>query len=295
MGDKKLYENEINQSPIFDLDRTKEPAAYEREKNRLIENIYLYKLEDNPENEDFGLEIVETIGDCLQYYEKEKGPFIHYFNRSYAQRKNKAKAKESLQTKSSGMHFSQKEIDNSRAVHAFLSTHDDVSPTELVSMLSQYADAFEMTKEEILDAVQTYSASLTQSGDMELSEEEGYTLFDTLTANSDFTEEIGSREQIRWLIDLCEQCYEDSRGGTKEYLSMKLTSDFADWDQNGDFTEYIRSKSFFHEPTFDAVYYSGKKLKNKEISQMLNKSEANLTQTWKRFQQKLQEMAHFTS
>lgn len=289
MEDKRFREEEINQSLIFDLDREREPAAYEREKNRLIESIYLYKIEENPENEEFGLEIVETVGDCLKYYEKDRGLFLHYFNRSFAQRKNRERSKQSLQEKSSGMHFTRKEIDNSRAVHAFLSSHEDVTPAELVTMLSSFADQFDMNEEELAKAVQTYTASFAQSGDAEVSDEERFTLFDTIAEQGDFTDRFADHESIRRLIDVCERCFEEQREGSKEFLSIMLTSLFADWDADGEHTDYIRSKSFFLEGVYEQVCRTGSPPKNKDLSVALQKSEANLTQIWKRFQKKLRE------
>ena len=288
MGKQSFYEEEINHSPIFYLNREKEPAAFEREKNRLIENIYLYKLEENRENEDYGLEIVETVGDCLQYYDAEKGPFLHYFNRSFAQRKTKAKAKESLQDKTSGMHFTRKEIESSRAIHAFLKTHEDVTPKELVTLVKDFVSEFDLSEEEILEAIKTYTSSLTQSGDMEVTDEDGFTLFDMVASEDDFTESFASGEMIAQMISISEEEYLEARENTKEYLAVKLTGLFAEWDRDGEFTDQIKASAFFDPEIWHRVYVEGIKLKNKDISQNLNKSEANLTQTWKRFQKKLQ-------
>lgn len=289
MEEKRLLEEAINQSPLFGLDSEKEPSAYDREMERLITNIYNYKTAENPENEEFGLEIVETVRDCLKYYEKGKGLFLHYFNRSFAQRKNRERSKQSLQEKSSGMHFTRKEIDNSRAVHAFLSSHEDVTPAELVTMLSSYANQFDMDEEELKKAVQTYTSSYTQSGDAEVSDEEFYTLFDMIAEQGDFTDRFADEDSIRRLMDVFERCFEEQREGSKEFLSIMLTSLLADWDADGEHTEYIKSKSFFMEDVYEQVCRMGRPLKKKELSKTLDKSEANLAQIWKRFQNKLWE------
>lgn len=287
MGNLEFYENEINNSPIFELDREKEPSAYEREKNRLIENIYLYKMEENPANEEFGLEIVETVGACLGSFEKGKGVFLHYFNSAFAKNKKKAGAAESLQKRSSGIHFTQKEKDQSKAIHDFLSKHENLSVNEFAALISQYADQFDMDEDELAEALRTYLASMAKSGNAEMADEEGYTLFDTLAGDGDFTEEYMSNDMVRSMIQVCDQCYEEAREGTKEFLAIKLTALFTEWDRHEEFAEDYQAASFFHQKTHDYVYASGKKLKNKEISTLLNKSEANLTQTWKRFQEKL--------
>ena len=187
------------------------------------------------------------------------------------------------------MHFTRKEIDSSRAIHAFLKTHEDVTPAELVTLIKDFVSEFDLSEEEILEAIKTYTASLTQSGDMEMSEEEGFTLFDTVASEEDFTEAFASGEMIREMISICDEEYLGARDNTKEFLAIKLTALFAEWDRDGEFTDQIKGCAFFEKETWQQVYVSGIRLKNKEVSQKLNKSEANLTQIWKRFQKKLQE------
>ena len=289
MGDLESYLENINNSPVFTLDREKEPAAYEREKNRLIENIYLYKIKENSRNEKFGLEIVETVGDCLRYYDPGKVPFMNYFNRAFAQRKSKAIAQNSIQKISGGIHYTRKEMEHSRAIHTFLQKHEELSSSDLITVLKDYVSEFDMSAEELAEAITTYTLSVTQSGDMELQEEEGFTLFDTISSGQDFTEEIISEETIQMLLELLETEYLGAGDKTKDCLSIILTNLCADWDRNGAYAELICSKAFYDSRTYETVLCSGKKLMNKEISKMTGKSEANLTQIWRRFQKKLKE------
>lgn len=280
------YAEQINHSPVFTMNREQEPSAYEREKNRLIEAIYQYKLEENPDNENYGLEIVETVSDCLQYFTPGETPFMHYFNASFSRRKTQSQAKNNLQEKSSGMHFTRSEIDASRAIYAFLNTHPDVS-LELETLLKEYSEEIGLSEEALREAIKTYASSLVESGDAELSSEEGFTLFDMTASGTDFTESIADREHAEYLIELCDQEYVTSREGTKKFLSIKLSALFAEIDRSGDFVELVKAKHFYNQEIYEMVFISGKKLQNKEISVMLGKSEPNLTMTWQRFQKKL--------
>ncbi|MBQ9030884.1 MAG: hypothetical protein IJ106_05455 [Parasporobacterium sp.] len=289
MGRKEQYEERINGSPFFAMDPEKDPSGYEREKNRLIEMIYLYKTEESGKYAEYAVEIVEVLSDCLKYYRPQDGVFLHYYNAAFRKRIRIAEAEEKLSEQSSGIHFSRTEKAASRAVLKYLETHPEVDPDRMLQVLDSCTRELGMTHEELKTAVEIYKHSVSRSGDAPVSAEDAsLTLFDTLKDRGEFTETVLSRESIREFLEHCEQAYLESREGTRRLLAIKLTSLLVHWDQEGEYAEEIRRRVFFDKETRDRVILQGSEIRNKEISRLLGKSEANLTQIWKRFLERLE-------
>lgn len=94
-NDKEKYEQLINESPIFSLDKEKEKIAFMKERTKMIEHLYNYLLSVNCKKyKSYGYEITEVAIQCIKSFDSTKGEFLHYFNYvwkrkySYIQLKN---------------------------------------------------------------------------------------------------------------------------------------------------------------------------------------------------------------
>ena len=289
MHDKAFYEAQIDQTSFFRIDPEKDPILYEREKNRLLEYLFLYKTAESPANGNYSLEIVEVFKDCLKYYHPEEGRFLNYFNAAFSKRSRIVKAQEQIEGQSSGIHFSRREKSAFARINHFLKKHPEMEPDKILTLLDDFTEELGLNMEETREAILVYRNSLSDSGNAILSHSEDFSmsLFDTLYSSYDFTEEIDTKESVRQWLDRCEEEYLKARKGTRELLAMKLTSLLTVWDRNGEFTEEIRKKAFFHEETYEYVSRTGKKISNVKLGELLNKSGPNITQIWNRFMEKL--------
>lgn len=288
MSKQDSYEELINQSPALSMDPASDEITYKAECNRLIKHVYLYLTASRPNGEIDGLEVTETVLECIRYYKPEKGLFLNYFLRSYKQNHHISKTQEDLADRSGGLHLSRGERMASGKIYNYLKHHPGVREEELILLLDQYADVLGMTAEELKHALSVYKACQVESGDAPVGDEDSAgTRFDTIRdEGADFVEGFIAGDQAKRILDILEEVYRKANKGSQELLAIKLTNAIAA-DQQEELEEYVRSKSFFHEKTWLYVSASGTALKNKQISQITGRSEANVTQIWKRFEAKL--------
>ena len=288
MSEKDSFVELINGSPVFSIRPDQDELFYKTESNRLIQHIYLYLTGLYPNSEVDGLAVVETVKECLKYYDPEKGSFLNYFLVSYKKEKIYADSKERLDQRSGGVRFSRSETALSGKICNYLKHHPEVNEDQLILLVEQYASDLAMTPEELKKAVQIYRSSQAEYGDAPAGQEdESGTRFDRIADHqSEFVETLISGEQAKTIIDLLEQVYLSSGKAAREVTSIKLTSAITG-DGQEELIDYIRDKAFFHEKTWRYVSESGAILKNRQISQIIHKSEANITQIWKRFEEKV--------
>jgi len=84
--DKTKYESLISMSPLFTLDKEREPIAYKREAYRMVEYLYCYLLAvRRTDYEPYGCEIMEVATRCIKNFDNTKGVFLNYFNAAWKQ------------------------------------------------------------------------------------------------------------------------------------------------------------------------------------------------------------------
>jgi hypothetical protein len=81
---KEQLAEEINNSPYFTLEGENLESRRETERSKLVVNIFQYY--DEPE--DFGLELIKCINDCLRYFDPKRELFLPYFYTSFKNKKN---------------------------------------------------------------------------------------------------------------------------------------------------------------------------------------------------------------
>ena len=99
----EIYEQVINSSRLFTLDKDKETSDYEKEKYEMFTLLYYYACSQNPIKKgtkiedtaaNYSLEICELSLALIKSYDIALGPFSHYFNKAWKNAREKAKAKE---------------------------------------------------------------------------------------------------------------------------------------------------------------------------------------------------------
>lgn len=112
-SDKTIkYEQLINESQIFSLDKKTEKIAFIKERTRMIEHLYNYLLSINKKYEPYGYEITEVAIQCIKSFDSTKGDFLHYFNFVWKRKYSYIQLKEYQDNKYRGLHISENIIKN---------------------------------------------------------------------------------------------------------------------------------------------------------------------------------------
>lgn len=289
MDKKQKFENLVNESPVFFLNPETEKTRYEREKNKLVSNLYQYKCACSAQYEGYGVELVKTCEQCLKSYRAENGLFTHYFDAAFKNEMRKTKAKESLEDVNGCIRLTGREKRILSAIANFLKKHPNVSADDLRCFPEKYADVLCLSQGDIEEGAKIYQTTpvVRGKGSSDSGDEEADLL--DLAADTNTPEhQLMMNENVKEQINQIEEEYLRARGGSRKFLSLKLTSVLAQWDQNQEYYLFLQEKAFFDEKVYRLVADFGRELKNREICRIADKSEQNASQIWKKFADKLQ-------
>ncbi len=280
---RKELEDAINNSEFFTLNKEDNPDVYETEHRKLMVNIYTYAYNVFPitRNNEFNLEIMETIDSTLSGYKKELGVFINYFNSSL---------KKSIQKRNREMNFEN--------FHVGLSVGENDIAT--VAKIARYAisEGIDLTdKILIAKIIKTLGLNITPeyflelnaavvSGDGTIEDENGnsVSLIDrTADKTPDPGKQIVTEANRRKFLIAFEKVYKESREASKERNRLILSYIlFFENDETGEeITDrkpprFFMRYSFIDERVLNA-FYSGEKLTQKDIAQMAGVSAVAIT------------------
>ena len=290
MKDLKGYEERINGHVFLTLDPEKEPDAYEREKNRFLELVWIYVGEYRSDCSELALEIIETINACLKSYNGD-GNFTHYFNVSLKKAAAKSAAAEARMSRSGGMHVSEGLIDDAGAILRFSKRHG-ISLDEISEKRDRIAPALGITADRF-DEIMKYlyyeeALSIDRTANGENAEDdEGW--FDRISSaageQAGPEEEYIEKEKNKQILSTIEELYNSADERAKKVLSMKLTDMAVRADIGADGAEY----SFIDKKLFELELKTGKNIKDKDIALACGCSPPNVTQIWRRFTAALKE------
>ena len=192
------YENEILNTRLFDLDREQQYVAYRSEMMKLTENLYKYVVSSNPtEYREYGCEIFEVITDCIKAFDKNKGRFINYFNRSWANRKKKIFIEKEDEEKYHTLEISDETKRTVRKIVKYAQIEGiDLNDRNTIKKISYVLDLPEKKVDECIKITQ-----INVTTDMSSSSEgESFSVFDFIEANVNVEEQVSEIEQIESIL-----------------------------------------------------------------------------------------------
>lgn len=176
---KAEYEKLITASPLFSLDRDKQPAAFRRESYKMVEYLYCYLLAVNEKAyEPYGCEITEVAIRCINNYDNSKGIFLHYFNAAWKLEYGHLRGDQAIEEKLHGIRITEEEKRFlKRCLRYEASIGRDLTQIEIYETL---AEMMGRSVEEILQLAELLEYHIV---DNEMSDDEGTTasLFDQLS------------------------------------------------------------------------------------------------------------------
>ncbi|GHT94679.1 hypothetical protein FACS1894141_1810 [Spirochaetia bacterium] len=117
---KEEYENLLNNSPLFTIEKDKEGELYAAGERRfltdLAEYLSLYTFTQDTFAE-IGLEIIETAKACIKAFDRSQGQFLHYFNYALSNRRRVSAGKKAAQERQHGLKVGDSAL--IRKVHGF--------------------------------------------------------------------------------------------------------------------------------------------------------------------------------
>ena len=291
MFTREEYENLINNSPLFEIDKESSPALYKSERYNfltLLTDYYRLYIYPNKPLETYSMTLMETAMECIKYYDKDKGEFLHLFNSSMKRDLHIAKAKEIIEEKRQGIRVSSEDDKLIRKIIALANSKGlDIFDNFVQQKISKALNLELSRLQELLqindDAVAVSSTVTNDDGDE-------VELFDLQSSHEKNAEDrLAEESAFISLIDRIDEVFTTVQDRQKRLLSMLLTIEIIKaCDEDLDKAKNVlSSKELFNEEVFDYYEKYGELPTAKQIGEILGVSEQSLSRTYKNFKEKL--------
>jgi len=291
MFTREEFENLINNSPLFTIDKESSPALYKTERYNfltLLTEYYQTYIYPKKPLEDYSLTLMETAAECIKYYDKSKGEFLHLFNSALKRDLHIAKAKEIVEEKRQGIRVASEDDKLIRKIMALANSKGlDVYNSAIQEKLAKVVNIdLEKLKELIRindDAVAVSSTVTNEDGDE-------VELFDLQSSHEKNAEDKLADESVFiTLVEKINDVFTTVQDRQKRLLSMLLTVEIIkacneDLDKA---KNVLTGKELFSEEVLDYYKKHGELPTAKQIGEILGVSEQSLSRTYKNFKEKL--------
>lgn len=288
---REEYENLINNSPLFEIDKESSPALYKTERYNfltVLTDYYRLYVYPNKPLDSYSMTLMETAMECIKYYDKDKGEFLHLFNSSMKRDLHIAKAKEIIEEKRQGIRVSNEDDKLIRKIIALANSKGlDIYDITIQQKISKVLNLELSRLQELLrindDAVAVSSTVTNDDGDE-------VELFDLQSSHEKSAEDrLAEESAFISLIDRIDEVFTTVQDRQKRLLSMLLTIEIIKaCDEDLDKTKNVlSSKELFNEEVFDYYEKYGELPTAKQIGILCGVSEQSLSRTYKNFREKL--------
>lgn len=291
MFTREEYENLINNSPLFEIDKESSPALYKSERYNfltLLTDYYRFYIYPNKSLDSYSMTLMETAMECIKYYDKEKGEFLHLFNSSMKRDLHIAKAKEIIEEKRQGIRVSKEDDKLIRKIIALANSKGlDIYDLTVQQKISKALNLELSRLQELLrindDAVAVSSTVTNEDGDE-------VELFDLQSSHEKNAEDrLADDSAFVLLVEKINGVFNTVQDRQKKLLSMLLTVEIIKaCDENLDKArQVLECKELFNEEVFDYYEQHGELPTAKQIGEIVGVSEQSLSRTYKNFKEKL--------
>ena len=278
MFTREEYENLINNSPLFEIDKESSPALYKSERYNfltLLADYYRFYIYPNKPLDSYSMTLMETAMECIKYYDKDKGEFLHLFNSSMKRDLHIAKVKEIIEEKRQGIRVSNEDDKLIRKIIALANSKSlDIYDLTVQQKISKALNLELSRLQELLrindDAVAVSSTVTNEDGDE-------VELFDLQSSHEKTAEDkLADESAFITLVERIDDVFITVQDRQKKLLSMLLTVEIIkacneDLDKA---KNILTGKVLFDEEVFDYYEKHGELPTAKQIGEILGESQA---------------------
>lgn len=282
--DKGKYEKLIQESPLFEIDRESEPSRYDREKYRLIENLYLYLMAVNEKKfEPYSVEIMNVADNCIRAFDATKGEFLHYFNAAWKMEQKHIFGDEDLEAQYHGLKIKESDIRKIRQIKRLIDEMNlDATSKDMIKKIS---DVLQMSTSDVKTYFEMLSATVSDGYIID-SDGDEYSVIDQIADATDVEDEITGNERIKYLLKTIQRVYEKQQKRSQPIISDYLTTSIYPTIKGFGITQHY---SFISDFAVFAFEKKNRVLTKREIAIRYNRNEASINRTIKKYLAELDE------
>lgn len=254
----------------------------------LLTDYYRHYIFPNKPLEEYSMTLMETAIECIKYYDKTKGVFLHLFNGSMKRDLHIAKAKELIDNKRRGIKVAGEDDKLIRRIMALASSKGlDVYDMAIQEKIAKILD---IGADKIRELIQLNDNTVAVSGTLKNDDGEEIEIYDFQPSHDPTVEDsLCEKSAIIELVDKIESVFVTVQQRQKRLLSMLLTVEIIkalDYDV-AKTTEILQGKELLNDEVV-RLYVKNKELPTaKQIGLWCRVSEQSLSRTYKNFREKL--------
>lgn len=286
---REQYESLINNSILFNIDKEKDFALFKTEKFALITlltDYYRLYIYPNKTLDEYSMPLLETANDCIKYYDRNKGEFLHLFNSLMKRNVGIARAKETIDRQRGGLTISKDDSKRIRKILAYANSKGaDIYDINAQEHIAAY---LKISIDEVTELILINQSAIAVSSTVTNEDGDNIELYNTQTSKDASPEEIATQaDTLRYTaktIDKVFQAQQD-RPVSKKVLSMMLTIKFIE-GLDGDMdklAEVMKGISYANKEIIQAYIISKKIPTARFVAEQCNVAEQSVSRTYTNF------------
>lgn len=291
MYTREEYENLINNSPLFEIDEESAPMLYKTERYNFLTHLtdyYRFYVYPNKPLDFYSMTLILTANECIMYYNRAKGQFLHLFNTAMKRELHIAKAIEIIEEKRQGIKLSKEDDKLIRKVIMFAKSKNlDIYDSATQEKISA---ALNIDIAKLQELIFTNDNAVGVSSTITNEDGEEIELIDLQTCYMNTIEdEIVNESEFVALVENIDKAFKTVQERQKRLLSMLLTvAIIKALDYNvAKAKELVGDKQLFNIDMADYCERNGELPTSKQIGVICGVSEQSLSRTYHGFKSKI--------
>ena len=287
---KDELERKINNADVFEIDPKRDGVLYRTARTALYSLIITYYqkyIYPSRQIEEYGSILIEAVSECIKYYNREKGDFLHLLNFTMRRKIRIETAKKMQEEIRKGITLSGKDAKLIRKLISFANSKN--SNLRNYDVQVKIAKLLNISLNKVIELIEMNEKAVVVSEYTVNEDEDEISIFETIISKeSNPYEKIESRETIVSILETLNKMFLSAQVRTQKLLSMLLTSRIiAEFD--GDF-EQVRSVlekyNFCCREIMELYINEQKILSARQISEKCGVSEQSASRTLRNFLEK---------
>lgn len=282
--DKKKYEELINASKLFEIDKESQSAVYRKESLKMVEYLYCYLLAVNESKyEQYGCEIVDVATRCINGFDGSSD-FLHYFNAAWKNEYSHICGNEIIDGKFKGLKLSEQER---RDVKKYMRLIGRCNP-ELTNQkkYEKIAELMDISVETVI-AIANTSETVVVGEYTSNADGEEVGAFDLLSDDFLIESYFESLASLSDMLDEIEKHFNSLQERQKPIVADMLTCKIG--DEIFEIEKLSKQYSFISDEVRGQIKSTGKIPTQREIADKYGKNEASISRTIKDFLKRVKE------
>lgn len=297
MRTKEEYENSINSSRLFEIDRESNAVLYKTEWRRftvLLVEYYAKFVLQGKSLDSYSMELMDTAIECVKYYRVSKGiPFLHYFAVSFRKTMLKSKAKAITDARRGGISISDADDRMIRKILKYAQTQGkDLNDERVQISMSEWLGVTVQKIKEIIDI--NVNSVVVQEGQRNDDGEE-ISIFDTIASIDPTPEErLVKTDEARQILKAISFSYSELQERTRPIIKKLITIYILKAiEDKVAVNEYCKGLDYIDGTIMEAFLKDETVPTAREIATMFGVNEASASRTLNNFLEKVRKRLSF--